>query len=766
MNAQKWTAAIIDFVLTKSKISIVLVLIIIGGLISQVPKLKEDFSYRIWFSEDDPLLAKFDAFERKFGNDENVAILIETPNGVFTKESVELIQKITEKMWLAPSVIRVDSLSNHNFTEATEDELKVDPFLPEGDELSEEYLARKKQLAMKDEVIPQYLMSSDAKSAMIFAKMKPALEEIPMYKDTLDYARNLEKEFGDGKHKFHIAGSAAINVTFQEVSEHDMKTMLPILLGLVVLFLIYSFRGIGGVIYAFMIIAFSILAAFGIGAASGFTFNVMLSAVPSTLIAICIADIVHVLMSYAIFRKQGQKNIEAIRSSLDKNLMPTLVTSISTAIGFFSLAPAKIIPIANMGMMNGYGTILAWFVTIFLAIPLLKYFPLKNIKEDETSETKTSDYIGAKSKAYTKFLVRFRIPVLISMILLTIGSFVIALDSEVNSDPYEYFTHKVPLRVANETMEKDIGGSMGAEIELDSGSVDGVKDPEFLRKAEQFQNWLMDQYYVSKVVGVLDIIKGMNRSLNAGQQEFYKLEDDQNVIAQQLFLYTMSLPQGMDLNNRITLDNQQTRMTVLMNIHDSKTVLEEFDKWEAYAKSIGLNASVSGKVPLYQKMNGYIVETFFESMGMALVLVSILMIIIFKSWKIGLLSMIPNAVPIVIGGAIMHLLNIPIDMGTVVIISCCLGIAVDDTIHFLANYLKHRRDGYSSQDSIAKVLTFTGPALVLTTVILICGFGTLAFATFNPNINFGIMTAIVLGTALIVDFTLLPAILLSGKKDA
>lgn len=762
---KNWKEFIIKLVTKNSLLCIVISSLIALGLISQAPKLKSDFSYRIWFMEDDPLLKKFDAFERQFGNDENVAIVIHSPDGIFDKESVEIIQKITEKMWLAPDVIRVDSLSNHNYTQTEGDDIFVDPFLPVGEELTKEYLELKKQQALKDEMIPNFLLSKNAKTALIYAKMKPALERIPMYKDTVDYTRSVLAEVNDGNHEFHITGSASINVTFQEVSEDDLKVMMPILIFLVILFLSYSFRGIGGVVYSFLIIVVTILSTLGFAVTQGFTFNVMISSVPTTLIAICIADAIHVLMSYFIFLKQGYKSDDALAATLNKNLTPTLLTSITTSIGFFSLAPTKIVPVANMGVMDGFGTLMAWFFTVFLVLPLLKFFPLRNVKVWEHRKGKGEDYIHPKALAFTLWIQKFRKHIIAVSILLVGASVYIALKSDVNSDPYNFFTENVPLKIANDTMERELGGSMGAELAIDSGVEDGVKDPEFLKKVEKLQAWLLEHGYIKKVVSILDIIKGMNRSLNSGTEEFYKIAESKNVIAQQLFLYTMSLPQGMDINNRITLDNRMTRMTIMQDIHDSKTVLAEFEKWENYAKSIGLNAHVTGKLPLYQKMNGYIVSTYFTSISMALFLVSIIMIFVFRSIKLGMISMIPNTVPLIIGAAIMYLLGKDIDMGTVVITAVCLGIAVDDTIHFLANYKKHISNGNSVVDAIAKTLTYTGPALILTTIILVCGFGTFMFATFIPNVNFGVMTAVILTGALVTDFTLLPAILLPNAKS-
>jgi hypothetical protein len=336
----------------------------------------------------------------------------------------------------------------------------------------------------------------------------------------------------------------------------------------------------------------------------------------------------------------------------------------------------------------------------------------------------------------------------------------------INSDPFKYFADDVHTRVANEFAEEKLGGMSAIEIAVDSGKPDGIKDPAFLGKVEAFEEWLKDLDYVTKTVSIVDIIKQTNRALNGGDQAFYTLPDNQELIAQELFLYTMSLPQGMDITNRMTLDNDMLRLTVMTTLHDSHQSLIEMRKMEEKAAGLGLDAEVTGKMPLYHNMNPYVVNAFLTSISMALVLVAILMVFTLGSFRIGMLSMIPNTVPLIFGGAFMTLLNKPLDIGTVLVTSTCLGIAVDDTIHFLSNYNRWRRVGSSPVHAVAHVITHTGPALLVTTLVLVMAFSTFAFAAFVPNINFGIITAIVLTSALFTDATLLPAILLLKKQPA
>ncbi len=758
--------------------SILAAIVLIGVLIPGLARLKTDFSYRIWFRDTDPLLAKFDAFERRFGNDENVVLLLHSPSGIFDKESSELLQKLTEEFWQVPEIIRVESLSNYNWTHSEEDDLMVEPLIPDDQELTDEILAERREVALNHEVIPGYLVNDEGTVAVIYGSLKPAIGGTPDFQTVVDGARalmarhqggepvtylhNAEKYKGPGDHQFYLTGSALVSHTFKELTQSDMETMVPVLLGAIVLFLLLSFRNKSGLILPFIVIALSVIGTLGFAGWIGIRFNNLTAIVPHILIAISVADAVHILVTFFQFRASGLERKQAAHKTLVKNLEPTLLTSVSTSIGFFSFFSAKIIPVVYMGILAGTGTLLAWFITIFLVTPVMAYMPIKvRFKGSKTHHTDAHPL----ALRYAEWLQRNARMVIAVFAILGVAAVYTALQNEINSDPYKYFAESVHTRVANDYAEKAVGGMSGMEISIDSGEPDGIKKPEFLGKVEAFQNWLDSQSYVSKTISVIDIIKQTNRSLNGDSQDAYMLPDNHELIAQELFLYTMSLPQGMDLSNRMSLDNSLIRLTAMTNLHASKQTLLEIDVIEAKARELGLNAEVTGKIPIYHSMNPYVVNAFITSISMALVLVALLMCFALRSFKLGMLSMIPNTMPLIMGGAFMYLLDKPLDIGTVLVTSTCLGIAVDDTIHFLSNYNRWRKHGSSPSHAVAHVLTHTGPALFVTTMVLVVAFATFMFASFVPNINFGMITAIVLTTALFTDVTLLPAILLAKKAE-
>ena len=751
------SSKVADILIDRPVFSFVVGLLFTVALIPGLKHLQADFSYRIWFRDTDPLLAEFDAFERRFGNDEMIAVVLHSPSGIFDKDSAELMIEMTDQLWHVPEIIRVDSLTNYNWTHSEEDDLMVEPLIPDDMELTEELLSERKAVALGHEVIPGYLVSKDGRTSVIYGQLKPAIGGTPDFEKVIYAARDMVTRFeGRGDHEFFLTGPAAISHTFKEVTQSDLQVMVPILMGAVLLFLFLSFRRISGIILPVIIIVFSIVTTLGFAGWVGIEFNNLTSIVPHILIAIGVADSVHILVTFFQFRKTGLDHREAAHKTIVKNLQPTLLTSVSTAIGFFSFSSAKIVPIVYMGILAGVGTLVAWILTMTLLTPLMTRFTGKVKKDASVSHTEPHPM----AIRYTRWLQKYNRAVVAIFAIATVTAIYLALQNEINSNPFKYFAKTVHTRIANEFAEDQIGGMQAIEIVINSGRNDGIKDPAFLTKVEQFQDWIDALPHVSKTIGIVDIIKQTNRSLNGDDQAFYKLPDNQELVAQELFLYTMSLPQGMDLNNRMTLKNDMIRLSAMSDLHDSRTMLLEIEKIEAKAEEIGLDANVTGKMPLYHNMNPYVVSAFTTSISMALVLVSLLMMFALRSFKLGMLSMIPNTVPLIFGGAFMTILGKPIDIGTVLVTSVCLGIAVDDTIHFLSNYNRWRRLGSDKVHAIAHVITHTGPALLVTTTVLVVAFATFAFASFVPNINFGIMTAIVLSTALFTDATLLPAVLL------
>ncbi|MCB0355973.1 MAG: MMPL family transporter [Bdellovibrionales bacterium] len=755
----------VDTIIKYPKISILLSILLLFITGFGATLLKTNFSYRIWFEPDNPKLALFDSFEKRFGSDELSVVTLYSPSGIFDKESAQLLINLTNDMWQTSEVIRVDSLTNFNWVHGEDDEVIVESLIPDDQPLTEELLEERKNIAIHHPSIEGYLINKKADVAVIYVKLKPSFDGSPVYENIVQSIREkVAKYQGQGDHQILLSGTPLLNYAFKESTEKDLEMLVPFVFLVTIAFLIFSFRNLSGVLLPLIVVIATIICTMGATGWVGIEINNITSVVPQFMIAISIAVVVHVLVSFYLFYQKGLSKEEALRAAAVKNFIPTLLTAVSTVIGFWSFSTSPIPPIANMGKMAGLGTAFSWVFTYTMILPLIQLLPLK-LKGQANSKMSEGDaYIASPRATYFANLIyKWRKIILGGAVLISVLSIYLALQVPVNSDPFEYFADDYPLSIATDFIEKNLGGAVGSEIVVESGQPEGIKNPQFLHKVDEFQTWLSHRPHITKTVSVVDILKDMNKTLNQGKDEYYRLADDQELIAQQLFLYTMNLPQGMDINDRVTLENDALRITSMWTIHDSETALSEAKNYETKAKEMGLHAYVTGKMPLYHSNNEKVVSSFKISISLAIVLVAILLIFGLQSVRIGLLSILPNALPLLIGAGVVKLVGQPLDIGTVIVGSICLGIAVDDTIHFLANFKKFMLAGVSAKEAVAIVYSTTARALITTTVVIVAAFGTFAMASFTPNQNFGIFVSIILTVALFVDLIFLPALLMSTK---
>jgi uncharacterized protein len=750
--------------------AIFLLLIILAVFIPGIFQITSHWSPRMWFDKDHKEIIKLDQFEQKFGNDQSVILSIHHKNGIFQAETLKVVAELTDKLWSVTDIMRVESMTNFNHISSHQDDIIIEPLIDEELEFNPKYLATSKNRALSDEIIPDYFLSRDATLTLIHGIMKPSFAGEPDYVGIIKGVRELIKPY-QIKYPdidFYILGDAGANDSFREVSISDNKKIMPFMLAFIVILLLIMFRNIWAMIIPMGLAIITIGVTFGFLGHMGITYNSMLAAIPGILLAICIADSVHVLVAYFHYMGDGQNSKDALTYSLTKNFQATLLTSVSTAISFFSITLTDILPIESLGLLAGIGTLFAWLFTyIFIGSIFsllsrrmdaieLKGFGKKPAANNANIRTapKIIAWIDKYKKSIiTVFAVQF------------IASVYIATHNEVNSDPMKYFSNKVPIKQGYDFTATKIDGLRGLDLVIDSGKEDGVKDPRFLHKVDAYVNWLLSEKEIVKVKSVLDIIKKMHRTLNNDDEKFHSIPNNQKTVAEVLFLYTMGLPQGMDLNNQFSVDNRFLRMRVIWNIETSKEAENKSLFIVNQAKKFNINVATGGNVPIYTQMNKQVVSSFFKSMTMAVILVSILLLFVFKDLFLACLAMFPNVIPLTLGAAIMALFDIYIDIGTSIVTSVCLGIAVDDTIHFISSYKNYRMSGLNAYDSVLKTYSITGKALVATTFLLFVGFGVFMFADFVPSRNFGVFCSIILLYALICDLLFLPAIILQFDKS-
>jgi predicted RND superfamily exporter protein len=344
-----------------------------------------------------------------------------------------------------------------------------------------------------------------------------------------------------------------------------------------------------------------------------------------------------------------------------------------------------------------------------------------------------------------------------------IGTY-IGTQNKINTDPITFFKEGTQIRKATDFIISKVGAVTGPEIIIHSGYREGVLEPEFLKKVDSFGAWLKENKYTDRTISIVDLGKEIYKKLNNDDPKFYKIPDSKKELIDLIFDNRDALKGTMNLNSRVSNDFESIRFSLLWSLTETRSSLDRLDIITKKAKEMGLSMNITGKNALYLKMNDHVVNTFFTSIGAAIISISILMVILFKSFKFGFIAMLPNLVPLSFIMGIMTVSGIYIDIGTALVCSVCLGIAVDDTIHFMINYYRERKKGLSIEDSLESVLNHTGKALMVTSFILVIGFGFFMLSQFIPNIKFGFLCSLTLLIALVTDFVLLPAVILKLDK--
>jgi uncharacterized protein len=751
----------VGFIARRPLLAITLGLALVVTLAAGMRHLHADFTHKGFFWSDDPKLLRLDAFERRFGNDDTALLAVESPSGIFDADTVALVQEMTRKMWQVPEVIRVESITNFNWVHSQGDDIVIEPLVPETP--SPEILAQRRQVALAHETLPNYLINPGGTVTVIMGRIKPGLDTPPDAPRITRALREIARESQRTDHVIHVGGGPPMTFAFEEVTQADIQRLVPMALGIAALFLTVLLRSLAGVLLPFVAVFGAVLAAFGFAGWTGLAQTAMSTAVPSILIAVGIADTVHILVTFLAELRRGRPRKDAAHYALTKNLLATFLTCLTTAIGFFSFVTANLKPVGILGMMAGIGALVAWLVAQLVVGGLMFLLPIKArpLPPERFAAT------DRRASRLVDFIARHRAGIIVTTLALSAGSLVLALGIDVNSDPVKYFRKDIPVRAANEFMERTMRNARSFELVVSAGADDGIKDPTFLHKVDAFQTWLEQQPHITRAVSILDILKSTHKSLHGDRPEAYRLADDKPTIAQELLLYTMGLPQGMDVNDRITIRNDALRITVLNTILTSREAVASIEGIVAEGKRRGIDVEATGKYYLYQQTNEYVVQSFLTSLWSATLLIGIIMMIFLRSVRLGLISMFPNIVPLFAGGALLRLLGQPLDMGTVLVASVCLGISIDDTSHVLANFAYYRRQGIAPNPAMRLVLANTGPSLLSTNGILIATFATFTTATFVPNLYFGILTAFILTMALVADMFFTPALLLEDpRKEA
>ncbi|EQC47738.1 RND family transporter [Bacteriovorax sp. Seq25_V] len=754
---------LINFICLKPKLTVLIslfcVLLSIPGLMSA----KTNFSYRVWFQEDDPLLHQIDLFEKEFGSSESTVIVVTNEDGIFNKETLEYIRTLTLKAGLLPHSAKAESLTSHNWVDSTDDEINISPMLDIDVEVNAQTIAQLKERANDQDIMMRFI-GPTKKVALIYVKVRALPGEEIHSKQTVGELNGLLESNPPPKGiTIKLTGNSVITSVFKDSAVDDLKVLFPLLLAIMICFIFFQFRSIKIVALSMFTIILTIITMMSFCGYLEIPIHNLTAIAPEFIMAIGLADAIHIVSTFYLFNKAGIKSDVTMSKALKKNFLPTIITTLTTMFGFFSFMSADIKNINDLGAIAGIGTVVAWFYTYLFLAPMIILF-FKNQKNSKLKEVSFPiDY-----KKFVNHLITYKHVVYFSFAVFSIFSVYMATQLDVNSDPLKYFSEKYHVASDLEYVENNVGGIFSLEMTVDTGVENGVKNHEFLKRIDAFSEKLRSEFPdITKTVSVVDIVKRMNQVLHANKLEYRKLPDTNEEISQYLFLYNLSIPEGESLNDKLNIEGSKLRLSALMKNQDSKSTMKMIREINVLAKDFDLNLAVTGKRYLWQSINEKVVHSFIISLSMALVIISVILSIFLKSITIGIVGLIPNLIPVLATGLILKLTGRPLDIGSAVIASIVLGIAVDDSIHIASNFLRIRGEGKNAKDSLIELFEKTAPSLIITTLILSVSFSSFILAGFVPNQNLGLLMSLGLMVALLTDLFLFPVILydLTKNKD-
>jgi uncharacterized protein len=716
---------------------------------------KANFTSRIWFGPETEYIKRVDAFEKNFGSDQFIALGMFHKDTVLTQKAIDINRELTEQLWLLPDVIRVESLASYNYIQTKDDEILIEPLIDE-----ETTPAQVKYRVDNSKELDDFFISQNRKLVFFHLQIKPFFNTTPDYSKLMHKLDIVLEPYKKRGMKFLNIGSATITYAFRSTAKEDNQKILPMLFIIVLIMLAFYFKSINGVLIPIFVSLSTIGATLGLMGHLGYTFNSILGAIPGVILAICLADTVHLLTTYAGKIADGVTRKEALLYSMDKNFLATILTSVTTSISFFTIAYTELVPIHDLGVLSGVGCLLAWIFTYFFLPSMILLLP-RSFNRAFSVEEKAGFLSLA---AWPAFIIKRRLPIIVVFSTISIAAIWMSFYNEVNSDPVSYFSKETALRKDFEFLKKHIKGIRTVDFVIDSGVTGGAKSPEFLNKVDHFMKELLVDPEIIQINSILDAIKKVNKQIENTQKE--SIPESAKKVAEVLLLYQMGLPASLGIQNQLSADNRSLRIRVKWNLESTKAAVAKEQFVYKVAKNYGLDVYAGGYFPIYTQMNNKVVDSFFKSMSMAILLVSLILFIIFRDFKIALLAMLPNVLPLTLGAAYTAIFGIYIDIGTSIVSAICLGIAVDDTIHFIVHFLKNKQATGDSHKALELTFEGTGRALVMTTLLLVVGFGSFIFADFLPNRNFGFLCALVLTFALLTDLLFLPAIMVSKSKSA
>ncbi len=751
-------------------------LVLVGIAASGTAFLEFSADDRIYFSRDNPQLLASEAMENTYGETSNVFFAVVPEDRDATSAlALEAALWLTERSWQVPYATRVDSLTNHQHTTAQEDDILVRDLVDGATLGNVDERSRIRAIAMAEPLLSGRLIARDGGASGVNVTVAlPGEDQMREGSRVAEFSYSLADQV---RERFpgidvRVTGLVVFNQAFMEVSLRDLQFLVPASFVAMTLMLVLLTGGLGGTFAIMLVVALSVMAAVGLGGWVGLPMTAPSAIAPVVVLTVAIASCVHIFSSLVHHLRSdasrapegraldGGLKRNAIVESVRVNLQPVFLACLTTAFGFLSMNFSESPPLRHLGTFVAFGVGAAFVLSVTLLPALLSLLPIR--------VSAARDRRDAAMAALGEFVIRHRRALGWGFCAIVVALAVSIPRNELNDVFLHYFDESVEFRRDADFTVENLTGLYTMEYALAAGESGGITGPAYLADLAAFAAWYRQQPETIHVNVITDTFRRLNMSMHGDDPAEYRLPASEELAAQLLLLYELSLPFGLDLNNQIDVDKSATRMTVATQTLSSNEVIaldRRALQWLGENAPNIARAESAGGTLMFAHFGRRNIVAMLLGTTIALVGISLVLIVALRSLRLGLASLVPNLVPGALGFGIWGWAVGEVGVSLSMVTAMTLGIVVDDTVHFLSKYRRARHElGHASPDAVRVAFQTVGRALVTTSLVLVAGFVVVSFSSFELNASMGRLTALVIALALMADFFLLPPLLM--KIDA
>ena len=720
--------------------------------------------YQVFFEESNPQRIAFEEMQDTFSKNEGASIVVAPKSGnVFTLQTLSLIHEMTQDAEQTPLSNRIDSLTNFQHTWAEDNDMIVEDLVYDLADVDQKKLDYIRTTALNEPNLVNRIISPKGDVTLINISVNlPDGDQTAEVDKITESIKALTERYKVKypEHDFYQTGIVLMSYSFSAFAKQDFITIVPLMFLTVVLIMWLLLKTAVGTFSTVIIIVSSIAATMGVAGWFGMFMSTATVNVPTMVMTLAVADCIHVISTMLFGMRQGKDKKEALKYSILLNKAPIFITSATTGVGFLTLNFGAVPILADLGNLTAVGVIFACLFSLTILPALIMVLPIK-----QSSKQVFSTELGFTER-FGEWVITHHKQILPYSLVVAVIAVGLSFKNQLNDVPTAYFAKSTEFRQSTDFQEQHLSGVTNLDFAIFTDEDSGINKPQNLQQIEKFSQWLRTLPEIDHVSSITDTLKRLSKNMHGDDPDYYLLPDDRELAAQYLLLYEMSLPYGLDLTNQLDMNKSATRiMTMVKNVGSkelTKLEIKAQDWFRINAPNLKLTAASPGL--MFAHVGEVNMTSMLKGTLIALLLISGLLIFALKSFKMGLISLLPNLLPAGIGFGIWGIYSGEVNLGLSIVLSMTLGIIVDDTVHFLSKYRLARINGNDAEQSVRYAFASVGRALWITTLVLATGFSILMLSPFALNSDMGMLTSIIIVVALAVDFLFLPPFLMAFDK--